>query len=162
MSGSKIDVPKTAGRNRKIGIVVSRYHAEITEDLLKASVATLRAHGTEEKNIKIARVPGAFEIPLAAQTLLKNHKLDAVICLGVVIKGETPHNEYISREVARGISMISLNTGIPVLFGVLTPNNPGQARARAGGDKGNKGAESAEAALAMIQLVEEIKTLERS
>jgi 6,7-dimethyl-8-ribityllumazine synthase len=102
-------------------------------------------------------VPGAFEIPSAARQVVHHQNVDAIICLGIILKGETTHNEYIAHEVARGIAQIHAATGIPAIFGVLTPDTLEQAKARAGGSKENKGVEAAEAAIAMIELLNEIK-----
>jgi len=159
MSTSKAitPLPKDAASGKRFAIVVSRYHEEITRELLEGALETLRASGAKTEDISTYWVPGAFEIPTAARALSQHHDVDAIVCLGVILRGETPHNEYIAREVARGISQIHAATGIPATFGVLTPDTLEQAKARAGGAKGNKGAEAAEAAVAMILMLDEIK-----
>lgn len=154
---TKTTLSKTAAQGKRFAIVASRYHEEVTQLLCDGAVQALKACGAKEEDIHTYWTPGAFEIPMAARTLSETREVDAIVCLGVVLKGETPHNDFISREVARGISMIHATTGIPATFGVLTPDTIDQARARAGGAKGHKGMEAAEAAVAMIQLLKDIK-----
>lgn len=141
----------------KIAIAVSEYHEDITFALRDGCVETLKKSGVKEKNITIRLVPGAFELPLAAQWLYKHTKADAVIILGCVIKGETAHDVYINTSVAQGISNLNLQTGAPFIFGLLTPNTLQQAKDRAGGKHGNKGVECAVAALKMLELKESLK-----
>lgn len=148
-------VPR-AGRY-KIGLVVSEYHHEITEALKEGALQTLKDYGVKEKNICVESVPGAFELPLAAKWLKEAKKLDAVLCLGCVIRGETAHDVYINHAVADAVMQLGLQTGFPFVFGLLTPNNAQQAKDRAGGKYGNKGVECAVAALKMIALKEKIK-----
>jgi len=150
---------KEAGHNKRFGIVVSRYHEELTQKLLDGALETLKNHGAKADQIHTVWVPGSFEIPMAARALTL-HDIDAVICLGIVIKGETPHDEYIAREAARGVSSVALTSGVPVIFGVLTTLTMDQAKARCGGEHGHKGVEAAEAALQMIGVLAGIKTLE--
>jgi 6,7-dimethyl-8-ribityllumazine synthase len=157
-SKNKSSVSKTAGEGKRFGIVVSRYHQEITQALLDGAMKTLTSHGAAEDQVTTVWVPGSFEIPLAARAMTQQG-LDAVICLGVVIKGETKHDEYIAREVAHGIAQLSAAAGVPVIFGVLTVDKPEQAKARAGGDQGHKGIEAAESALVMLEVLEQIKKL---
>lgn len=133
-----------------IGIVVSRFNERVTQRLLKGALATLRRHGIHGKQVEVAWVPGAFEIPFAAQRLIRRRRPAAVIGLGAVIRGETPHFEYLAHAVAQGMMRVALETGVPVIFGVLTTNTVRQAMARAGGKMGNRGADAAAAALAMI------------
>lgn len=135
-----------------IGLVVSDWNPEITGALADGAVASLEAHGVLSDNITRIAVPGAFELPFGARVLLKRHKLDAVICIGCVIKGETAHNEYINHAVSSGITNLGLTAGIPVVYGVLTPNDMQQALDRAGGEHGNKGVEAAVTALQMAEL----------
>lgn len=142
---------KWEGRGRRFAVVVARFNAPITDALRDACVGTLNAHGAE---VRVVAVPGAFELPLVAQRLAMSKKYDAIIALGCVIRGETPHDRYISMETARGLGQAALHTGVPVLFGVLTPLNVRQARARSGRGVNNKGAEAAEAALEMAALME--------
>ena len=145
------------GKGLKLGIVISRFNEFITSKMLDGCEDALLRHGVEGQDIDLYWVPGAFEIPSAARAICQHRDVDAIICLGVILKGETPHNAYIAHEVARGIAQIHAATGIPATFGVLTADTPDQAKARAGGAKGNKGAEAAEAAVAMVHLLEEIK-----
>jgi 6,7-dimethyl-8-ribityllumazine synthase len=156
-SKSKSSLPKNAAEGKRFAIVVSRYHEELSQLLHAGALEALKALGAKEDDISTFWVPGSFEIPAAARAISQHRDVDAIVCLGVILKGETPHNEYIAREVARGIAQIHAATGIPVTFGVLTPDTLDQAKARSGGIKGNKGAESAEAAVAMIHLLNEIK-----
>lgn len=134
-------------------VVVSRYNEHITGKLLSGAVETLRAAGVGEQAIVVAWVPGAWEIPLVAQRLAKSGRYVAVLCLGAVIKGETTHDEHINRQVSQSLGQIALETGVPVLFGVLTCNTLEQAIHRSGGNVGNKGVECAAAALEMVRLL---------
>lgn len=141
------------GQGKKLGIVVSRFNSFISEKLLEGALDSLVRSGVGEGDIDVARVPGAFEIPLVAQSMAKSGKYDAVICLGVVIRGATPHFDYVAGEVAKGTAQVMLDSGIPVLFGVLTTETIEQAIERAGSKAGNKGSEVAVAALEMINLM---------
>jgi 6,7-dimethyl-8-ribityllumazine synthase len=134
------------------GIVTAEWNSEITFSLLKGCKETLILHGAKEGNIHSIFVPGTFELPVAAKMLSNVHKLDAVICLGCVIKGETSHNEYINNSVANVLQQLSVATSKPFIFGVLTPNSMEQALDRAGGKHGNKGVEAAVTAIKMIFL----------
>ncbi len=136
--------------NKKFGIVVSDYYSEITEALLDGAKQTLLDHEVKEENIFITYVPGTFEIPLGAVQLYKEKKCDGIIALGCVIKGETDHDVYINQAVANGIMNLSLTSGKPFVYGVLTPNTYQQAIDRAGGKAGNKGIEAAQTALRMV------------
>lgn len=140
----------------RYSIVVARYNESITSRLLSGAVETLIAHGVPDEAIDVAWVPGAFEIPVAAAALARAGRSRAVLCLGAVIRGETTHDEHINRAVSLAISELSLETGVPVLFGVLTCNNLEQAIHRAGGNVGNKGVECAEAALRMANLLHQL------
>jgi 6,7-dimethyl-8-ribityllumazine synthase len=144
------------GDGRKIGIIVSRFNSFIAEKLLEGAIDTLVRSGVADKNIEVARVPGAYEIPLAAQKMARSTRYDAVICLGVVIRGATPHFDYVAGEAAKGIAQVSLESGIPVMFGVLTTETIEQAIERAGSKGGNKGADCALAALEMINLLAQL------
>lgn len=144
------------GKRLKFAIVVSRFNPRITEKLLEGALLGLEECQVPEKNIRILEVPGAFEIPQAASRIAKSHRVDAVICLGAVIRGGTPHFEYISGETARGIMDAGLQIGIPFIFGVLTVDNVKQAVVRSSG-RGNKGREAALAAVEMAQLFKSIK-----
>jgi len=154
---SKLKLAKDAAHGTRFAIIASLYHEELTKDLLEGALDTLKALGARADDILIYWVPGAFEIPAAAREVCQHQDVKAIICLGVILKGETPHNEYIAREVARGVAQIHAGSGVPATFGVLTADTLEQAKARAGGSKGNKGVEAAEAAVAMIQLINEIK-----
>lgn len=154
-------MPKTFEGDRPAGasrfaIVVSRYNPTITQKLLAGAVETLRSRGVTDEAIEIAWVPGAWEIPLVAQQFARSGRVNAVLCLGAVIRGETSHDQHINRQVSTSLGRIALETGIPVSFGVLTTNSFEQASARAGGDAGNKGVECAEAALEMVSLLAQL------
>ncbi|MBE7558255.1 6,7-dimethyl-8-ribityllumazine synthase [bacterium] len=141
------------GKGRKIGLVVSRFNSFISERLLEGALDNLRRHGVEEKDITVARVPGAFEIPLVCKKLAGSGKFDAVVALAAVIRGATPHFEYVAAEVAKGVAQVGLETGVPVIFGVITADTVQQAVERAGSKSGNKGADAAMSALEMISLM---------
>ncbi|MEX2512027.1 MAG: 6,7-dimethyl-8-ribityllumazine synthase [Cyclobacteriaceae bacterium] len=137
-------------RNKKFGIVVSEWNDEITESLYGGALETLLKYGAQKENVFRKNVPGSFELPLAAQWLAKIKEIDAVICLGCVIQGETRHFEFICNAVAQGITEVGLKLNKPVIFGVLTPDNQQQALDRAGGKHGNKGDEAAITAIKML------------
>ena len=145
------------GKDLKIGIVVARFNEFITSKLLSGAIDTLRRHETNEDDIDVAWVPGAFEIPLIASKMAKSKKYDAVICLGAVIRGSTTHYDYVCAEVSKGIANVSLNSDVPVMFGVLTTENIEQAIERAGTKAGNKGFDSAMGAIEMVNLIREIE-----
>ena len=136
----------------KIGIIVSEWNNEITEALFRGANETLLACGIKPENIFRSDVPGSFELPLGAQLCFENNKCDAVLCLGCVIRGETPHFDYICGAVSKGIMALNLKFGIPFVFGVLTCNTMKQARKRSGGKFGNKGVEAAVTAVKMASL----------
>lgn len=140
----------------KIGIVVARFNEFITSKLLSGALDNLKRENVNEKDIEIAWVPGAFEIPLIAKKLANTQKYDAIITLGAVIKGSTPHFDYVCSEVSKGVAQISLQSELPVIFGVLTTNNIEEAIERAGTKAGNKGADAAFSAIEMINLIKEI------
>ena len=142
------------GTGRKIGIVVARFKSFISEKLLEGAIDSLIRSGVNTDDIVVARVPGAFEIPLIAQKMAKSGRHDAVICLGAVIRGATPHFDFVAGEVSKGTAQVMLDAGIPVLFGVLTTETIEQAIERAGTKAGNKGSDVAIAALEMINLME--------
>lgn len=139
------------GSGLRIGIALSRFNSAIGERLLGGALEALARHGVRPGDITVARVPGAFELPLAAARLAEGH--DAVVCLGAVIRGETPHFEYVAAEAARGIARLSQERGLPVLLGVLTVDTPEQALERSGGRLGNRGADAARAAIEMASLL---------
>lgn len=140
----------------RFGIVVSRFNELMTRALLQGAMDCLKRHGSKEDSLTVAWVPGAFEIPLAAKKLADSHQFDAVICLGVVIRGETPHFDYVAGQAAGGILKASMESGVPVAFGVLTTENMEQAWARSGSKAGNKGYEAAEAAIEMVDLLRQL------
>lgn len=140
----------------RLGIVVSRWNDAVTSRLLEGALSTLAEKGVPDAAVDVARVPGAWEIPLAAQRFARAQEYDAVICLGAVIRGETTHDEHINRAVSLAISQISLETDKPVLLGLLTCQSLEQAMQRAGGAVGNKGSECAESALEMIGLLKNV------
>lgn len=144
---------KLVAEEVKIGIVVARFNDFITSRLLGGAMDGLRRHDVPEENVDVAWVPGAFEIPLIASKMAKSGKYDAVICLGAVIRGATSHYDYVCNEVSKGIASVSLETGVPVMFGVVTTDNIEQAIERAGSKAGNKGFECATGAIEMINLV---------
>ncbi|MGL5068277.1 MAG: 6,7-dimethyl-8-ribityllumazine synthase [Sarcina sp.] len=141
--------------NLKVGIVVGRFNEFIVSKLLGGAIDGLKRHGVEEGKIDVAYVPGAFEIPLIAKKMAKSEKYDAVICLGAVIKGSTPHFDYVCSEVAKGIGNVTLQTEVPVIFGVLTTDTIEQAIERAGTKAGNKGYDAAVTAIEMANLMSE-------
>ena len=145
-----------AEENIRIGIVIARFNSFITQHLLEGAEDGLLRHGVAADNIDVAYVPGAFEIPLAANKMADSGKYDAVICLGAVIRGQTPHFDYVCAEASKGIAQTSLQAGIPVMFGVLTTDTIQQAVERAGSKAGNKGFECAEGAFEMINLMNQI------
>lgn len=140
------------GTGLKIGIVVSRFNEFITSKLFDGAVDALRRHGVNEDDVTVMWVPGAFEIPLAAKKLVEHNGFDAIITLGTVIRGATPHFEYVSSEVAKGVANIGMQSGIPIMFGVLTTDSIEQAIERAGTKAGNKGYEAAVGAIEMANL----------
>ena len=146
----------TTQQSEKFCIIISRFNDFIGEKLLSGAIDTLKRHGVADENIEVAKVPGAFEIPLAALKFAKTNKYSAIITLGAVIKGSTPHFDYVSAEVSKGVANVSLQTGIPVIFGVLTTDNIEQAIERAGTKAGNKGADAAKTAIEMVNLFKTI------
>ena len=152
----KIYEGKLLAQDLRFGIVVSRFNDFICERLLGGALDALKRSGAEEGAIEIFKVPGAFEIPLLAKKLATSGRYDAVICLGAVIRGATPHFDYVANEVSKGIASVSLDAGIPVAFGVLTTDTLEQAIERAGSKSGNKGWDSAIAAIEMANLIKQI------
>ena len=141
-----------AKEGMKVGIIASRFNEIIVNKLLGGAVDGLVRHGVDEKNITAAWVPGAFEIPITAQKMAQSGKYDAVICVGAVIRGDTTHYDYVCNEVSKGIAHVALETGVPVMFGVLTTENIEQAVERAGSKVGNKGYDCAVGAIEMVNL----------
>ncbi|ASS92466.1 MAG: 6,7-dimethyl-8-ribityllumazine synthase [Bacillaceae bacterium] len=147
------------GKDLKIGIVVSRFNEFITSKLLSGAIDALIRHGVSESDIDVAWVPGAFEIPLVSKKLAESKKYDAVIALGTVIRGSTTHYDYVCNEAAKGIANASLQTGVPVIFGVVTTENIEQAIERAGTKAGNKGWDAALSAIEMANLIKSLAQL---
>ena len=141
----------------RFAIVVSRFNSFVTERLLEGALNALKQHGADVNQVEIVRVPGAWEIPIAARALAETHKPDAIVCLGVVIRGDTPHFDFVAGEAARGIADASAATGIPMAFGLLTTNTVDQATDRAGGKDGNKGFDAALTAIEMACLMRSLR-----
>jgi 6,7-dimethyl-8-ribityllumazine synthase len=152
-NGIKTYEGELTGAGLKIGIVISRFNEFISQKLLGGALDCLLRHGVEEKSIEAAWVPGSFEIPIIAQKMAASGKYSAVICLGALIRGSTPHFDYIAAEVSKGIASVMLQTKIPVIFGVLTTETIEQAIERAGTKSGNKGFDAAQAAIEMANLL---------
>lgn len=144
-------------KGKKFALVLSRFNDFITQRLKDGAVDTLLRHGVKENEIEMAWVPGSFEIPAIALKMAKSGRYDAIVCLGCVIRGDTPHFDYIAAEVAKGISHINLITSVPVIFGVITADNTEQAIERAGTKAGNKGRDAALSAIEMVNLYDKIK-----
>jgi 6,7-dimethyl-8-ribityllumazine synthase len=147
---------KLDARGMKLGIVVSRFNNFITEKLLAGALDGVKSHGGEEKDVTVVRVPGAFEIPLVAESMAASGRFDALICLGAVIRGDTPHFEYVSDAVTRGIGRAISRYRLPIGFGVLTTNNVDQAMERSGSKDANKGYEAALTAIEMVNVMRQI------
>jgi 6,7-dimethyl-8-ribityllumazine synthase len=147
---------KISGEGKKVGVIVSRFNDFISDRLLSGALDALARHGTNDEDIDIVKVPGSFEIPLMAKKMAQRGKYDAIICLGAVIRGSTPHFEYVSAEVSKGIASVSLESGVPVVFGVITTDTLEQAIERAGSKSGNKGWTAAVAAMEMANLMESV------
>ncbi len=144
------------GSDLRLAVVVSRFNEIVTEPLLRGALATARECGVGDDSLDVVRVPGAFELPQAARRLAGAGGYDAIVCLGAVVRGETPHFDYVCSEAARGLTMVSRDFDLPVAFGVLTCDTMAQARARSGGSGGNKGDEAMRAALEMANLFRKI------
>jgi 6,7-dimethyl-8-ribityllumazine synthase len=144
-------------KGKRFAVIASRFNDFITKELVGGCTDTLVRHGAQDQDITVTWVPGAFEIPLAAQKLAKSKDVDAVICLGTVIRGATPHFDYIAAEVAKGVSKVSLDSGVPVVFGVITADTIEQAVERAGTKDGNKGRDAAATAIEMANLLPQLK-----
>jgi 6,7-dimethyl-8-ribityllumazine synthase len=152
----KIIQGELSGKGLKFGIVAARFNDFITGRLVEGALDGLQRHGVAENDIEIVKVPGSYEIPLAAKMLAQSKKYSAVICLGAVIRGATPHFEYVSAEVSKGVAAISMETGLPVIFGVLTTDTIEQAIERAGAKSGNKGWDAALCAIEMANVMKQI------
>lgn len=141
----------------KYGIIIGRFNEFIGSKLLSGCIDALKRHGVSEEDIEMAWVPGAFEIPLTAKKMAESGKYDAIITLGAIIRGSTPHFDYVAAELSKGVAQVSLNTSLPVIFGVLTTDNIEQAIERAGTKSGNKGADAAKSAIEMVNLLNSFK-----
>lgn len=150
---TKIIEGKLTVKDEKFAIIVSRFNEFISSKLLSGAIDELKRHGVKEDSITVVWTPGAFEIPVIAKKIAKSAKYDALIALGAIIKGSTPHFDYVSAELSKGIASVSLDTGVPVIFGVLTTDNIEQAIERAGTKAGNKGSDAAKSAIEMANLV---------
>ncbi|MDE0825029.1 MAG: 6,7-dimethyl-8-ribityllumazine synthase [Dehalococcoidia bacterium] len=146
------------GQGLRVGVVVARFNEIITRKLLDSAVETLERHGVRDEDISVSWVPGSFELSVVAKAMVKTGRYDAVICLGAVIRGETSHYDMVAGQSAGGINSVALETGVPVIFGVLTTENMEQALNRAGGKAGNMGANAAVAAVETARLIEAINT----
>ena len=144
---------KLEAKGFRFGIIVSRFNSFISDRLLEGTLDTLKRHGADETLLTIVKVPGAFEIPLVAKKMAASGKYDALVCLGAVIRGGTPHFEFVSSEMTKGIALASMETGVPAAFGVLTTDSVEQAIERAGTKAGNKGVEAAMSAIEMVNLL---------
>ncbi|MFN5538582.1 MAG: 6,7-dimethyl-8-ribityllumazine synthase [Candidatus Melainabacteria bacterium] len=153
---TKIYSANLLAEDLKFGIVISRWHDLVNSKLLEGAIDCIVRHGGNEKNIEIAYVPGSFEIPLIAKKLAESGKYNAIICIGTVIRGQTLHFDLIAQEAVKGISHISLQTGVPIALGILTTDNLDQAFERAGSKQGNKGAEAALSAIEMANLLKSL------
>jgi len=152
----KIIEGRLDAKGLKFGIVAGRFNEFITGKLLEGALDALRRHGAAEDDITVAWVPGSFEIPMAAQKLASSKKFDAVICLGTLIRGSTPHFDYIASECSKGIAHVGMSTGVPTIFGVITTDSIEQAVERAGTKAGNKGFDAAMAAMEMANLLRSV------
>ena len=151
-----VDEPRLDAAGRTFAVVVSRFNLSITRRLLDAALDGLKRYGCDGGDIEVFWVPGSFELPIVAQKLARSGRFDVVICLGAVIRSDTPHFDFVAAETARGISRVGLDTGVPVTFGVLTTDNVDQAVARAGGRAGNRGWDAALNAIEMAALMAEL------
>lgn len=147
---------KLQAEGKKFGIVIARFNSFIAERLLEGALDTLLRSGVQDNEIEVARVPGAFEIPLVAQKMVRSGRYDAVICLGAVIRGSTPHFDFVANEATKGIAQASMESGVPIIFGVLTTDSIEQAIERAGSKAGNKGSECAATAIEMVNLLPQL------
>ena len=145
------------GSGLRIGIVVARFNETVTARMLAGAREALQQHGVRDEDVDVAWVPGAFELPLIAKKLAESRRYDAVVCLGAVIRGETPHFDFVAGEAARGVQQVALETGVPVAFGVITPNTVEQAMDRAGGRIGNKGYDAITTAIEMAALIRNLR-----
>ena len=146
-----------SGQGLSLAIVVSRFNRLVTERLLAGAHDAMARHGVDQEKVDVAWAPGALELPLAARRLAERGRYDAIVCLGAVIRGETPHFDYVASQAAAGISRVALDTGVPTIFGVITANTLEQALDRAGGKAGNKGYDAVITAIEMANLLEQVE-----
>jgi len=158
---SQVKFENISAEGYRFAIIVARWNGELTAKLARGAMDALSKAGANKDEIEIFNVPGAFELPVAAMKAAETGTFDAVICLGVVIRGETPHFDYVAGQAAAGIMQASMDTGIPVMFGVVTANTVEQAQARCGGDVGNKGYEAAMSAIEMANLLREMEAFDQ-
>ncbi len=156
MSKNKCFEGMLLGKGLRFGLVVSRFNEFITNKLLEGALDALKRHGVDEADIEVALVPGSFEIPVIAKKLARSERYDAIICLGTVVRGGTPHFDYIATEVTKGIAQVGLDTGLPVVYGIITADTLEQAIERAGTKMGNRGFEAAKDAIEMANLLKSI------
>ena len=152
----KVYEGKLDAQGLTFGLIVSRFNNFLTDKLLEGAIDCLKRHGAEEAKLSVAYVPGAFEIPYAASRMAKSGNYDAVVCLGALVRGDTPHFDYIANEASKGIARIALETGVPVIYGLVTADTLEQAIERSGTKAGNKGWDAAEAAIEMVNLYKDI------
>ena len=145
-------------RELRLGLVVSRFNELFTDKLLSGALDCLKRHGADDRNVHVVRVPGSFEVPLAAKVLAESGRFDAVVCLAALVRGDTPHFELVAAEIARGIAQVSLASGVPVTFGVLTTDTLEQAVERSGTKSGNKGWDAAQSAIEMANVLRGLKS----
>jgi 6,7-dimethyl-8-ribityllumazine synthase len=153
---SRVPPGEIDGSGRRFAVLAARFNGEVVDRLVEGALEAFAAAGVRAEDVGVTWVPGAFELPLGALHAARSGRFDAVICLGAVIRGETPHFDHVAGEAARGIQRVALDTGVPVLFGVLTTDTVEQAMARAGGDHGNKGADAARSALEMAATIDDL------
>ena len=153
----KVIEGKLLAKGQNFGLVASRFNDFMTKELVSGCIDTLVRHGAEDKDITLVWVPGAFEIPLVAQKMAKTKSFDALICLGTIIRGATPHFDYIAAEASKGVAKVSLDSGMPVIFGIITADTIEQAIERAGTKDGNKGRDAAMSAIEMVNLSGQLK-----
>ena len=156
MAGSRIIKCSMISKNKKFGIVVSRFNELVSSSMLEGACDTLVKHGVKEEDISVVWVPGSFEIPVVAKKIALSGKVDGVICLGAIIRGETPHFDLIAAEAAKGVASVAMDSDVPCIFGVITTDNLEQALDRAGTKSGNKGREAAMSAIEMCNIYSEL------
>ena len=156
MAGSRIIKGSMISKNKKFGIVVSRFNEFVSSSMLEGARDTLVKHGVKEEDISVVWVPGSFEIPVVAKKIASSGKVDGVICLGAIIRGETPHFDLIAAEAAKGVASVAMDSDVPCIFGVITTDNLEQALDRAGTKSGNKGREAAMSAIEMCNIYSEL------